>query len=65
MTSAFSWQNSISLCPASFHIPKPKLFNFSLNAFQAHKNMTLLNEVTHLRLFVPMEIESFLEKKMF
>ena len=23
MTSAFSWQNSISLCPASFHIPKP------------------------------------------
>ena len=25
MTSAFSWQNSISLCPASFHIPKPNL----------------------------------------
>ena len=25
MTSAFSWQNSISLCPASFRIPKPKL----------------------------------------
>ena len=23
MTSAFSWQNSINLCPASFHIPKP------------------------------------------
>ena len=23
MTSAFSWQNSISLCPASFHIPRP------------------------------------------
>ena len=21
----FSWQNSISLCPASFHIPRPKL----------------------------------------
>jgi len=21
MTSAFSWQNSISLCPASFRIP--------------------------------------------
>ena len=21
MTSAFSWQNSISFCPASFHIP--------------------------------------------
>ena len=25
MTSAFSWQNSISLCPASFHIPRLNL----------------------------------------
>ena len=25
MTRAFSWQNSISLCPASFHIPRPNL----------------------------------------
>ena len=25
MTSAFSWQNSISLCPVSFHIPMPNL----------------------------------------
>ena len=25
MTSAFSWQNSISLCPASFLIPRPNL----------------------------------------
>ena len=25
MTSGFSWQNSISLCPASFHIPRPNL----------------------------------------
>ena len=25
MTSAFSWQNSISLCPASFHILRPNL----------------------------------------
>ena len=25
ITSAFSWQNSISLCPASFHIPRPNL----------------------------------------
>ena len=25
MTSAFSWQNSISFCPASFHIPRPNL----------------------------------------
>ena len=25
MTSAFSWQNSISLCPASFRIPRPYL----------------------------------------
>ena len=23
MTSVFSWQNSVSLCPASFHIPRP------------------------------------------
>ena len=23
MTSMFSWQNSISLCPASFHTPRP------------------------------------------
>ena len=26
MTSAFSWQNSISLCPASFCTPRPKVF---------------------------------------
>ena len=25
MTSAFSWQSSISLCPASFRIPRPNL----------------------------------------
>ena len=25
MTSAFSWQNSINLCPASFCTPKPNL----------------------------------------
>ena len=25
MTSAFSWQNSISLCPASFYTPRPNL----------------------------------------
>ena len=25
MTSVFSWQNSVSLCPASFHIPRVKL----------------------------------------
>ena len=25
MTSAFSWQNSISLCPTSFRIPRPNL----------------------------------------
>ena len=25
MTSAFSWQNSITLCPASFHTPWPNL----------------------------------------
>ena len=25
MTSAFSWQKSISLCPASFRIPRPNL----------------------------------------
>ena len=25
MTSVFSWQNSISLCPASFRIPRPYL----------------------------------------
>ena len=31
MTSAFSWQNSISLCPASFCIPRPNLPNIILN----------------------------------
>ena len=25
MTSAFSWQNSISLCGVSFHTPRPNL----------------------------------------
>ena len=28
MTSAFSWQNSISLCPASFHTPRPNLVHW-------------------------------------
>ena len=28
MTSVFSWQNFISLCPASFYTPKPKLSYF-------------------------------------
>ena len=28
MTSAFSWQNSISLCPASFHIPIVKEYQY-------------------------------------
>ena len=30
MTNAFSWQNSISLCPASFCIPRPNLPDFLL-----------------------------------
>ena len=36
MTSAFPWQNSVSLCPASFCTPRPNLpvipriFDFSL-----------------------------------
>ena len=25
MTSEFSWQNSVSVCPASFRIPRPNL----------------------------------------
>ena len=25
MTSVFSWQNPINLCPASFHTPRPNL----------------------------------------
>ena len=25
MASEFSWQNSISLCPASFHVARPNL----------------------------------------
>ena len=25
MTSAFSWQNAVSLCPASFCTPRPNL----------------------------------------
>ena len=29
MTSAFSWQNSVSLCPASFHISKAKFACYS------------------------------------
>ena len=29
MTSAFSWKNSVSLCPASFYTPRPKLACYS------------------------------------
>ena len=29
MTSAFSWQNSVSLCPASFLYPKAKFAPYS------------------------------------
>ena len=35
MTSAFSWQNSVSLCPASFCIPRPKLPRLPTLAFQS------------------------------
>ena len=31
MTSAFSWQNSISLCPASFCTPRPNCLPVSLD----------------------------------
>ena len=30
MTSAFSWQNSISLCPSSFRTPKAKFACYSM-----------------------------------
>ena len=43
MTSAFSWQNSISFCPASFHIPKPNL------------PVTPGNSCDHRTLFSPQE----------
>ena len=33
MTSAFSWQNSISLCPASFSTPAPNLPVFVLTPY--------------------------------
>ena len=33
MTSAFSWQNSVSLCPASFSIPRPIASSLSLFTF--------------------------------
>ena len=41
MTSVFSWQNSVSLCPASFYTPRPNLpvtpgiFCFPNFAFQS------------------------------
>ena len=28
MTSAFSWQNSVSLYPASFRTPRPNAFHY-------------------------------------
>ena len=43
MTSVFSWQNSISFCPASFHIPKPNL------------PVTPGNSCDHRTLFSPQE----------
>ena len=39
MTSAFSWQNSISLCPASFRIPRP---NLGKNQFDSILDLFLL-----------------------
>ena len=46
MTSAFSWQNSISLCPASFCIARP---NFPVAAAAAAKSfqscLTLCNPI--------------------
>ena len=41
MTSAFSWKNSVSLCPASFCAPRsslpvtPGIFQFLAFAFQS------------------------------
>ena len=39
MTSAFSWQNSISLCPASFRIPRPNLPVTPGRTFANHDNV--------------------------
>ena len=41
MTSAFSWQNSISLCPASFRIPRP---NMSSLVAQTVKHLSTMRE---------------------
>ena len=36
MTSAFSWQNSISLCPASFRIPRVHCILFTHSSVDGH-----------------------------
>ena len=52
MTSAFSWQDSISLCPASFHIPRPNLPVIP-GAHQAPLSMQLARQEHWITVFAP------------
>ena len=44
MTSAFSWQNSVTLCPASFCTPRPNLDIY--NKQQGSKTLNIKNVLT-------------------
>ena len=56
MSSSFSWQNSISLCPASFCTPRPNwpvtLGIFWLPTFAFQSPMMKVKSLSRVRLFV-------------
>ena len=56
--SAFSWQNSISLCPASFCIPRPNLPVTNLNKILYNYTVEMRNKFKGLDLIdrVPVEL---------
>ena len=54
MTSAFSWQNSISLCPASFCTPRPNFYipvPYTFSGCQFQKVLQIFIEPFNLSFF--------------
>jgi len=65
MTSVFSWQNSISLCPASFHTPSPNLSTLIACLFcDGHSNTCEVRSVVVLMYIFLMISDIELEKAM-
>ena len=48
MTSAFSWQNSINLCPASFCTPRPNIGTWNVRSMNLGKLEVVKQEMARV-----------------